>query len=173
MIRKAVFDDIDRIEDTYNEHFEYEIEHEAFTVFKKGVYPTREDAEKAVNTGSLYIYEENSNIAGSMILDKVQPIEYSDIQWRKNCRKDEVMVIHLLMVRPAMSGKGIASSLIKYAVELAECNHCKVLRLDTGSQNIPAISLYKKAGFEIVATASKKVGDRIAHGNHLFLEKML
>ena len=70
MIRKAVFDDIDRIEDTYNEHFEYEIEHEAFTVFKKGVYPTREDAEKAVNTGPLYIYEENSNIAGSMILVK-------------------------------------------------------------------------------------------------------
>ena len=53
MIRKAVFDDIDRIEETYNEHFEYEIAHKAFTVFKKGVYPTREDAEKAVNTGPL------------------------------------------------------------------------------------------------------------------------
>ena len=47
------------------------------------------------------------------------------------------------------------------------------MRLDTGSQNIPAISLYKKAGFEIVATEYKKVGNRIAHGNHLFLEKML
>ena len=44
MIRKATFDDIELIEDTYNEHFKHEIEHEAFTVFKKGIYPTRKDA---------------------------------------------------------------------------------------------------------------------------------
>lgn len=45
MIRKAVLNDISNIEDTYNEHFEYETEHKAYTVFKKGVYPTRTDAE--------------------------------------------------------------------------------------------------------------------------------
>ena len=46
MIRKATFDDIELIEDTYNEHFKHELEHGAFTVFKKGIYPTRRDAEK-------------------------------------------------------------------------------------------------------------------------------
>lgn len=30
MIRKATFDDLGLIEDTYNEHFKYEIEHGAF-----------------------------------------------------------------------------------------------------------------------------------------------
>ena len=83
------------------------------------------------------------------------------------------MVIHLLMVRPSMSGKGIASSLIKFTTELAQKNSCRALRLDTGSQNIPALSLYQKNGFEIIASASKKVGDVIAHKNHLFLEKIL
>lgn len=48
MIRQASFNDIVLIEDTYNEHFNHEIEHGAFTVFKKGVYPTRKDAEKAI-----------------------------------------------------------------------------------------------------------------------------
>ena len=41
------------------------------------------------------------------------------IPWKEKLSEDEVMVIHLLMVRPSMSGKGIASSLIKFATELA------------------------------------------------------
>ena len=173
MIRKATFDDIEMIEDTYNEHFKHEMEHGAFTVFKKGIYPTRKDAEKAVDNGTLYVYEENNNIAGSMIVDKIQPAEYKEIVWEQTLANDEVMVIHLLMVRPDKTGKGIATSLVRYAMELAEKSSCKVLRLDTGSQNIPALSLYKKLGFQIVAAASMNVGNAIEHSGHLFLEKLL
>ena len=35
MIRKATFDDIELIEDTYNEHFEYETEHGALPFLRK------------------------------------------------------------------------------------------------------------------------------------------
>ena len=170
MIRKATADDIESIVDTYNEHFEYEKEHGAFTVFKKDIYPTRKDAQVAVRAGTIYVYEEDDNIAGSIIVDTAQPAEYAKIAWSKAYAKDEVMVIHLLMVRPSMKGKGIASSLVRYAMELAKSNSCKVLRLDTGSQNIPAISLYKKMGFQIIAEESMKVGNAIKHSGHLFLE---
>ena len=173
MIRKADLNDIEWIEDTYNEHFIYEMEHGAFTIFKKGVYPTRADAEKAVNAGTLYVYEENNKIAGSIIVDKASPKEYAEIAWEHPFANEEVMCIHLLMVRPSMAGKGIATSLVKYAMEVAEKNSCKALRLDTGSQNIPAVSLYKKLGFQIVAAASMKVGNAIEHNGHLFLEKVL
>lgn len=173
MIRKANFNDIELIEDTYNEHFAYEMECGAYTVFKKGVYPTRKDAEKAINDGTLYVYEENHNIVGSIIIDSVQPREYAGIAWANAFESDEVMVIHLLIVRPSMTGKGAASALVKYAMELARNNSCKVLRLDTGGQNIPAVSLYKKLGFQIVAAASMKVGNAIEHSGHLFLEKVL
>ncbi len=155
MIRKAILKDVNSIEDTYNEHFQYELNHTAFTVFKKGVYPTKDDAERAIYAGALFVYEENGTIVGSIIIDKVQPIEYATIPWKEKLSEDEVMVIHLLMVRPSMSGKGIASSLIKFATELAQKNSCRALRLDTGSQNIPALSLYQKNGFEIIASASK------------------
>ena len=173
MIRKATSDDIKLIEDTYNEHFKHEIEHGAFTVFKKGVYPTGKDAEKAVAAGTLYVYEENNIIAGSIIADKVQPTEYTKIGWKETFSNDEVMVIHLLMVRPSSAGKGIATDLVRYAMDLARNSSCKALRLDTGSQNIPALSLYKKLGFQIVEAASMKVGNAIEHSEHLFLEKVL
>ncbi|MCC8356984.1 MAG: GNAT family N-acetyltransferase, partial [Oscillospiraceae bacterium] len=122
---------------------------------------------------SLYVCIRENEVCGSIIIDDKQPSEYGNICWSRWCGDKEVMVIHLLMVRPSMSGKGIAASLVKYAIELAESNSCKALRLDTGSQNIPAVSLYRKMGFEIVATAPMKVGDVIAHDNHLFLEKIL
>ena len=173
MIRKAAMADADLIEEAYNEHFQYEQDHTAFTVFKKGVYPTKADAEKAIKAGAMYVYEESESIAGSMILDKTQPEEYSDIVWKSDFSEDQVMVIHLLMVRPGMSNRGIASSLIRFAIAIARNNHSKALRLDTGSQNIPAVSLYQKHGFEIIAKAPKKVGNVIAHKNHLYLEKKL
>ena len=173
MIRKATFDDIELIEDTYNEHFKHEMKHGAFTIFKKGIYPARKDAERAVNHGTLYVYEENNSIAGSMIVDKVQPAEYTKISWGQTFANNEVMVIHLLMVRPSKAGKGIATSLVRYAMALAGNSSCKALRLDTGSQNIPALSFYKKLGFQIAATASMNVGSVIEHSGHLFLEKLL
>ena len=79
MIRKAILKDVNSIEDTYNEHFQYELNHTAFTVFKKGVYPTKDDAERAIYAGALFVYEENGTIVGSIIIDKVQPIEYATI----------------------------------------------------------------------------------------------
>lgn len=173
MIRKATFDDVELIEATYNEHFKYELEYGAFTVFKKDIYPTKKDAEKAIDVGSLYVYEQNGSIAGSMIVDRVQPEEYTKIVWKQTLPNDAVMVIHLLMVCPSMAGRGIATALVKYAADLAKNTGCKALRLDTGSQNIPAISFYKRLDFQIVTTASMKVGNAIEHDGHLFLEKML
>lgn len=35
MIRKANLNDLAAIEDAYNEHFQYEIDHQAYTVLKK------------------------------------------------------------------------------------------------------------------------------------------
>lgn len=173
MIRKAVFNDLELIEEMYDEHFRYEAANGAFTVFKKGVYPTGKDAGKALDNGALYVYEEDNNIAGSIIVDKVQPIEYKNIVWGKFAEDSKVMVIHLLMVRPSMTGKGIASALVRYAGELAKNELCEVLRLDTGSQNVPAVSLYKKLGFKITASGSMNVGGVVAHNEHLFLEKIL
>ena len=53
MIRKATFNDIEQVEDIYNEHFKHKIEYKTFTVFKKGIYPTRKDTEKAISVGCM------------------------------------------------------------------------------------------------------------------------
>lgn len=173
MIRQATVTDLDGVEKGYGEHFLHEKKHGAYTVFKEGIYPTRKDAESALWNGALYIYEEKGVVAGSIIINERQPDEYGKIDWPSQAAPEQVRVIHLLMVNPCMAGKGIGSALVSYAVQVAKQSSCTVLRLDTGAQNIPAVSLYKKRGFQVVATSTMKVGGAISHGEHLFLEKTI
>ena len=173
MIRQAIITDLDCVVEGYHAHFVHEKEHGAYTVFKEGVYPTRKDAEKALANEALYVYEDNGNIAGSLIVDTVQPDEYTTIDWPSQATPDKVRVIHLVMVNPRAAGKGIGSTLVNHAVELARQHSCAAVRLDTGEQNIPAVSLYTKLGFQLAGTSSMKVGGAIPHGKHLFFEKSL
>ncbi|MDO4312823.1 MAG: GNAT family N-acetyltransferase [Eubacteriales bacterium] len=173
MIRQAVVSDLDSIEEGYREHFTYERTNGAYTVFKEGVYPTRSDAEKALRNKGLYVYEENGVIMGSMILDRRQPAEYRTIHWPGGASDEKVRVIHLLMVRPGMAGKGIGSALVKKALEMAKEDSCVAVRLDTGEQNTPAVALYRKLGFQVTARSHMNVGGAISHGGHLFFEKIL
>ena len=173
IIRQAVIADLDGIEQGYQEHFAHEKKYGAYTVFQEDVYPTRKVAETALQNGTLYVYEENGDVLGSIILNRQQPDEYKKIEWLSKASDEKVWVIHLLMVRPSAAGKGIGSSLVNYAVDIAKQCSCTAVRLDTGKQNIPAISLYKKLGFQLVAALSMKVGGAIPHKEHLFFEKII
>lgn len=173
MIRQAVIADLESVEKGYHEHFLHEKKYVAYTVFQEGVYPTRKDAEKALRNDSLYVYEENGVVMGSMILDGEQPEEYRKVDWPSRAEDRRVNVIHLLMVRPGASGKGIGSALVNYALETARHRSCEVVRLDTGEQNAPAASLYKKMGFRLAAVSDMKVGGAISHSRHLFFERKL
>ncbi len=173
MIREATLEDLDAIESGYFAHFAHEKEHGAYTVFKEGVYPTRNVAERAMEDGSLFVFEENNTVVGSIIFNQEQPDEYNKICWLCNATPDEVTVIHLVMVHPGMAGKGIGSALVNHAVTVAKENSCTSVRLDTGAQNSPAVALYTKLGFVLVESASMKVGGAIFHNKHLFFEKKI
>lgn len=173
MIRQAVFSDLKAIETTYHEHFEQEKRFGAYTVFQEGIYPTKKDAENALQRNALYVYEDEGAVLGSMILDGRQPDEYQAIHWPAQATADRVKVIHLLLVRPRAGGKGVGSALVRYAVRTAQNDSCLAVRLDTGEQNTPAVSLYTKLGFQLIASSSMKVGGAIEHKKHLFFEKPL
>lgn len=171
MIRLGTKRDIDAVVETYDEHFAYEKQHTAYTVFQKGVYPTRRDVVRAVRHGSLYIAEWQGKVAGSMIADTCQPAAYGQVDWQYQAVPGQAMVLHLLLVRPAMSGHGVATALVRYVSRLADETGCTTVRLDTGVQNRPALQVYTTLGYTIAATGAMKVGDSIFHRQHVFLEK--
>lgn len=171
MIRKALLQDIDQVAEGYTELLLYEQEHGAYTAWKLGVYPTKETAEKGFKAGSLYVMERDGEICASVIVNQIQPEEYGNINWKYQAQPDEVMVIHLLCVRPSKAGSGVGRAMVQFVVDEARKLNCRAVRLDTGLQNKPAVGLYKKLGFELAGTTSMAIGGVIAHKEHLFFEK--
>lgn len=173
VIRRAVASDLGGVERSYQEHFAYEREHGALTIYREGVYPTGKDMEAALRSGMLYIAEENNVVLGSVILDHEQPEEFQMLEWPSGAPEKRVRVIRLLLVRPGSTGKGIGSALVEHVLNVSRRQFCMAVRLDTGAQNTPAISLYEKLGFYLVASLPMKVGGVIYHNQQLFYEKTL
>ncbi len=170
MIRRAKPDDIAEIEKSYNEVMLHEQSHVRYTVWQQGVYPTRKTAEIALSDGSLYVMEKSGKMRASMIINHIAPKEYESIPWKCAASPSEVLVVHLLCVRPSEAGRGLGKEMMTFAIEEAKRRNCTAVRLDTGSQNVPAKSLYAKLGFEHRGTAPMAIGGTIPHKNHLFFE---
>lgn len=141
-----------------------------WTVWKEGIYPTRDTAAAALAEGTLYVLEENGDLAASVILNRHQPAEYASVQWRHPAGEDEALVIHTLCVSPAYSGRGVGSEAVRRAIKLAQAQGCRAIRLDTGGQNQPAIGLYRKMGFTLVGGGAFLLDGQLPDVNHVFME---
>lgn len=148
MIRKAVMSDLDQIEQCFVELLEYQQTHTAYTGWRLHVYPTRATAEQALSAGTLYVMEQHGEIVASMIASQNQPAKFRDVDWQYPAQNDEVLVLHLLCVRPSHARQGIGQAMVRHLMQEARSLHYKAVRLDTSEQNTPAQALYIKQGFE-------------------------
>jgi len=147
MFRLATTDDIDRIAEIYEE---IHTEEEAGNVtigWVRGVYPTRATAEGSVAAGDMYVLENDEGIVAAARINKEQVDVYANANWNFDAPDDEVMVLHTLVVSPAVKGKGYGTEFVKFYEDFALENGCRFLRMDTNALNTPARSLYAKLGY--------------------------
>ena len=153
MIRRATAADIDDIVRGYDELFDYEDVHGTFSNWRRGVYPTRATAEAGLAAGTLYVLREEGALCASAILNRVQPPEYAAAPWRIAAGEGEALVVHTLCVPPSRAHRGAARKMLRFAAELARCEGCRALRLDTWLHNRPASLLYAGEGYRAVGVA--------------------
>ena len=147
MIRKAYMDDLDRIEEIYNEiHTEIE-EGRARIGWIRGVYPTRSDAEESIRRREMFVLEESGRVVAAGRINQYQGPEYDGAVWSFDADPDDVMVLHTLVVSPKCKGRGHGRSFAAFYEDYARKCGCSVLRIDTNAINIPARALYKKLGY--------------------------
>lgn len=170
MIRKAVLEDITKVENIYTDLLTQEREIGGFSNWVLDVYPTRNTAEVALREGTLFVLEENGEICGSMILNNLQGDEYKKINWQYNGQ--EVMVIHTLCISPNMAGKGYGKAMVAFALEYGKKQGYSVMRIDTWEGNKPAASLYEKMGFSFAGKAQALLQGLIPE-KQIFFEKKL
>lgn len=172
MIRKAMIEDIDQIENSYTELLTYEKENGTNSNWVLNVYPTRSTAQNAFEEGTLYVLEENGKVCASMILNQTQPKEYAGLDWTYKAEPEEVLVLHTLCIPPSAAGKGYGSQMVGFTVDLARKRGLKAVRLDTWEENKPAASLYNKMGFKFAGSADVMLSNLIPE-RQIFFELSL
>lgn len=179
IIRKAQSSDIAAVEQLYSDVLEAQERGVNYTNWQRGLYPTRADAERALEEGTLYVAqaagpetglerapetgpdagetagsEEIAGfIAGAAILNHDQPAEYGGLKWSVEAEGNEVLVIHTLCISPHFRNAGLGRKFVEFAEEQARSLGCRTVRFDTYEGNTPATALYTKLGYTIVGTA--------------------
>lgn len=149
-ITKADYKDVDRVAQLYDSLNDYLAKNTNHPCWKKGVYPTRNEALHFYETGTLYIAEIDSKLAGSMALTHEPEKEPENGSWLIEANYHKIFVIHVFAVHPDFLRQGVASSMLQFAEELARKQGIKSIRLDVYENNIAAINTYEKNGFHFI-----------------------
>jgi len=147
MIRKASMNDLDRIEEIYNEiHTEIE-EGRARIGWYRNVYPARDIAEDSIRRRDMFVMEIDGRVVAAGRINQFQGPEYDRAHWSFHADPDEVMVLHTLVVSPKEKGRGYGEAFARFYEDYSRQQGCTALRIDTNAINAPARSLYRKLGY--------------------------
>ena len=149
MIRKAVYDDIIRVSEIYEDIHTDEEAGKTTTGWIRGIYPVYDTAKKACENNELYVMEKDGEVVAAARFNKIQDDMYSDGQWQYEEDDDRIMVMHTLVVSPSHQGKGYAKEFAAFYEDFAKSDGCTVLRIDTNERNTGARKLYKKLGYSV------------------------
>ncbi len=172
IIEKGTAADINELEQLYNDLNDFLASDINQPRWIKGGYPVRENAEKGVKEGNLYVARCDGQIIGSIILNHHPEEAYKIAPWGIDSDYSKIFVIHTLVVHPDFLKAGIGKKLISFACESGKEQGMTAIRLDVYVNNIPAIKLYEKFGFKHVATVDLGLGEYGLHKFQLY-EKIL
>lgn len=149
LAKPHILNEISQLYDDLNDYLD---EHTNYPGWKKGIYPTRIDAEAGIHANELFVLRKEGVIVGSVIVNHSQEPTYAGAIWQSEAVGDEVLVIRTLVTHPNYMKQGISQILLACVKEHALSLGCKSIRLDVAVQNEPAITLYEKCGYTYVGT---------------------
>lgn len=172
IIRKATKNDIQSVADIYTEVQTAEEEGRLYVGWKKGIYPTACDAEKALARDDLFVMEDGGKIVATAIINQIQVDVYENAAWQHKASPKEVMVLHTLAVSTSAARRGYGRAFVDFYEEYALENGCRNLRMDTNEKNLIARAMYKKYGYSEIGIVPC-VFNGLPNVNLVLLEKYL
>lgn len=172
MIRKATEIDIKGIAEIY-EDIHTEEEAGRLTIgWVRGVYPTAETAADAISKGEMYVMEDEGKIVAAAKINHEEDPSYAAGSWEFDAPKDEILVIHTLVVSPAAMSKSYGKQFIGFYEQMAIDTDCRYLRMDTNEKNMRARKFYGKKGYKEIGIVPCRFSG-IDNVNLVLLEKKL
>ena len=147
IIRRALPQDVDAVCRIYDHIHTEEEQGRASIGWVRGVYPERATAEAALSRGDLFVQELAGQVTGTAILNQTQVDVYENAPWKHPAPPEQVMVLHTLVIDPAVKVRGLGSAFVAYYEQYAREHGCPYLRMDTNVRNENARQFYRKRGY--------------------------
>jgi len=109
------------------------------------VYPDEETLREDVQSGSLFVAEQEGKIVGAVALNDEQPEQYRAVPWR--CHDDRALVVHRLCVDPDHQRHGIGRRIMEFAETQARRHGFRSIRLEVYPTAAAAVTLYVRLGY--------------------------
>jgi len=107
-------------------------------------YPSEEILFEDIDRGEMHLAILQGEIAGYVTVNNDIPTEYGSADLHYNSE----ICIHRLSVNPKFIRKGVAYALMEYIHRMCIQQGHKSICLDTAEENVAAMSLYNKLGYE-------------------------
>lgn len=147
-IRRGTLADIPQVVSIYDRILTEEESGRAAIGWIRGVYPTERTALDALKAGTLFVLEQEAEIAAAAKIDRNQVPEYANARWRvSEAPPEQVMVLHTLVVDPLLAGRGYGTEFVRFYERYALERGCPFLRMDTNARNTAARRLYARLGY--------------------------
>lgn len=150
-IRPATADDLPRIEQIYDAIHTAEETGTASVGWARGVYPTRATAQTGLDAGDLFVLADGGTVYAAGRINREQVPVYAEVPWAHDVPPEQVLVLHTLVVDPAVAGHGCGTQFVRFYEQRARALGCTVLRIDTNAKNAAARRLYVRLGFREAA----------------------
>lgn len=148
MIRKATVSDIDAIVAIYDRIHTAQEQGETVIGWQRGIYPTRQTAVAALERQDLFVLTgEDGKVLGAAVFNQRQDDFYFDAPWQYPAEPREVMVMHTLVIDPAVKQQGHGSIFAEFYEEYALSQGCHYLHIDTNERNETARRFYRNRGY--------------------------
>jgi ribosomal protein S18 acetylase RimI-like enzyme len=121
------------------------------------VYPNRETLAADIRDGAMHLaIGPDGAVAGLIVLNELQNPEYDGVPWTEHSSR--IIIIHRLMVAPAVQQRGIARALMAFAEQRSASLGYEVARLDAFTRNPRALRLYETLGYRDVGGITLRKG---------------
>lgn len=170
--RKATEADIPAIAQIYEDIHTEEESGRATIGWIRNVYPTADTARAALSRDDLFVCEEDGSVVGAAVINRLQVDVYEGAPWQYPAEDEQVMVLHTLVISPALARTGYGSRFVAFYEEYARAHGSPFLRMDTNAINARARALYAKLGYDEIGVVPC-VFNGIAGVRLVLLEKRL
>ena len=132
IIKKAMSQDLDAVAALYGTVCGYLADKPFNPGWRRDIFPAREDAERYLDAGGLYIAWDGGRAVGTIAL---------------TAETDNALCIHEVAVHPDCLRQGVGAAMLDFAAKNGLERGAEVLRLYVWEGNVPAIQAYEKTGF--------------------------